>query len=227
MSPDAKRPASPERPADAPESIPAALLERYGARRVRYEKDAVIFDQGDPATHFHQVDVGRVQMVVTSERGRAFTQGFFGPGQGFGEPPLFADTAYPARALAVEESAVWKCPRAAFFRLLTEHADVHLAVTTALARRLVYKAMMLGEIAVEEAQHRLVALIRYFRVSTGAPADRPWRVPYTRQQLADMTGLRVETVIRTIRAMEEKGLLRIQAGRILWDPAIEPELLDE
>lgn len=225
MTSDSKRPPRPS--ADMPESIPVDLLERYGARLVRFDRDAVVFDQGDPAGHFFQVATGRVQMVVTSERGRAFTQGYFDAGQSFGEPPLFSGTAYPASAVAVEESAVWKCPGAAFFRLLAEHADVHLAVTRSLARRLVYKSMMLAELAVEEAQHRLVALIRYFRVSSGAPADRAWRVPYTRQQLADMTGLRVETVIRTIRAMEEKGLLRIQAGRILWDPAREPELLDE
>lgn len=225
MTSDSKRPPRPS--ADTPESIPVDLLERYGARLVRFDRDAVVFDQGDPAGHFLQVATGRVQMVVTSERGRAFTQGYFDAGQSFGEPPLFSDTAYPASAIAVEESTVWKCPRAAFFRLLTGHADVHLAITTALARRLVYKSMMLAEVAVEEAQHRLVALIRYFRISSGAPADAAWRVPYTRQQLADMTGLRVETVIRTIRAMEEKGLLRIQAGRILWDPAREPELLDE
>ncbi len=225
MTSEPKRPPRPS--ADMPESIPVDLLERYGARLVRFDRDAVVFDQGDPAGHFFQVATGRVQMVVTSERGRAFTQGYFDAGQSFGEPPLFSGTAYPASAVAVEESAVWKCPGAAFFRLLAEHADVHLAVTRSLARRLVYKSMMLAELAVEEAQHRLVALIRYFRVSSGAPADRAWRVPYTRQQLADMTGLRVETVIRTIRAMEEKGLLRIQAGRILWDPAREPELLDE
>lgn len=225
MTSEPKRPPRPS--PDMPESIPVDLLERYGARLVRFDRDAVVFDQGDPAGHFFQVATGRVQMVVTSERGRAFTQGYFDAGQSFGEPPLFSGTAYPASAVAVEESAVWKCPGAAFFRLLAEHADVHLAVTRSLARRLVYKSMMLAELAVEEAQHRLVALIRYFRVSSGAPADRAWRVPYTRQQLADMTGLRVETVIRTIRAMEEKGLLRIQAGRILWDPAREPELLDE
>ena len=91
MTSDSKRPTRPD--ADAPESIPVALLERYGARLARFDKEAVIFDQGDPATHFHQVASGRVQMVVTSERGRAFTQGYFSAGQGFGEPPLFSGTA--------------------------------------------------------------------------------------------------------------------------------------
>jgi CRP-like cAMP-binding protein len=41
-------------------------------------------------------------------------------------------------------------------------------------------------------------------------------VPFTRQQLADMTGLRVETVVRSIKAMEHKGVLEIEDGKILW-----------
>jgi len=76
--------------------------------------------------------------------------------------------------------------------------------------------MMLAEIAVEEAEHRLTRLIEYLRdTSRDAGAER-FRVPLTRQQLADMTGLRVETVVRTIKAMEQKGVLRIVDGKVLW-----------
>ena len=83
-----------------------------------------------------------------------------------------------------------------------------------------YKAMMLSEIAVEEAEHRLGTIIEYFRRSDGAPSE-PYRVPFTRQQLADMTGLRVETVIRTIKEMEDAGLLTIRRGKIIWMPEEE------
>ena len=203
------------------------LLDRYGARRIQVPDRGVVLAQGDPATHLFSVVTGRIRMVVTSERGREFTQGFFLPGQTLGEPPLLVAGLYPAAALAMEPSVLLKLPRDAFLRLLRENPDVHLELTRVLARRLLYKSMMLGEMATAEAEHRLSALLGYFRRSQGAPDDRPWRVPFTRQQLGDMTGLRVETVIRTIKSMEEKGRLRIQAGRVLWNPAHEPDLLDE
>ena len=41
-------------------------------------------------------------------------------------------------------------------------------------------------------------------------------MPFTRQQLADMTGLRVETVVRTVKTMEQQGALEIADGKILW-----------
>jgi CRP-like cAMP-binding protein len=149
-----------------------------------------------------------------NDEGREFVQGYFTGGESFGEPPFFAHMPYPASAIAVVESDVWRCAYEPFLALLRANPEAHLQLTEALSRRLIYKAMMLSEIAVEEAEHRLATLIEYLRRSEAGGDE--YRVPLTRQQLADMTGLRVETVIRTIKGMEGRGALRIEDGRIVW-----------
>lgn len=194
--------------------IPDDLFQRYGARIVELDRGETLFDQGTTASSFYQVRTGKVKMVSYNEQGREFVQGLFTEGQSFGEPPFFNDMPYPAAAVAVESSAVWKCGRDGFLRLLSDHPEIHLALTKVLSGRLMYKSMMLAEIAVEEAEHRLSTLIEYFRSSAGCPSS--YRVTFTRQQLADMTGLRVETVVRSIKAMEQKGVLEIEDGKILW-----------
>lgn len=195
--------------------IADSLWHKHGASLVRLSKGHALFEQGDPARSFHQVRRGRVKMVSSTEGGREFVQGIFTDGESLGEPPFFTGTAYPAAAIAVEDSEVWRCPRPAFLALLAENPAVHLELTKALSGRLIYKSMMLAEIAVEEAEHRLGTLIEYFRKSRSG-GSKPYRVSLTRQQLADMTGLRVETVVRTIKAMEQKGLLRIEEGKVIW-----------
>ena len=197
--------------------IPDEHWRRHGATLVRLSRGETLFEQGAAASSFYQVQHGKVKMVSATEQGREFVQGLFTDGQSLGEPPFFAEAPYPASAVAVEPSTVWCCRRPQFLALLAEHPDVHLQLTRALSERLIYKSMMLAEIAVEEAEHRLATLIEYFR-STDAPAapEGPYRVPLTRQQLADMSGLRVETVVRTVKAMEQKGLLRIEEGKVIW-----------
>jgi CRP-like cAMP-binding protein len=202
--------------------ISDALWLHYGARIVRLTKGETLFDQGTTASSFHQVKSGRVKMVSYNEQGREFVQGMFTEGQSFGEPPFFNDVPYPAAAIAVVDSEVWRCGREGFLRLLAEHPAIHLDLTKVLSGRLVYKSMMLAEIAVEEAEHRLGTLIDYFRAMDPGGSAQPYRVPFTRQQLADMTGLRVETVVRTIKAMEQDGALEIADGKILWHGR-EPE----
>ncbi len=195
--------------------IPDELFQKHAARVVELKRGETLFDQGSTATSFYQVRTGRVKMVSYNEQGREFVQGLFTEGQSFGEPPFFNEMPYPASAVAVEDSTVWKCGRECFLRLLVERPDIHLALTKALSGRLFYKSMMLAEIAVEEAEHRLGTLIEYFR-RENASGHGPYRVPFTRQQLADMTGLRVETVVRSIKAMEQKGMLEIEEGKVLW-----------
>jgi CRP-like cAMP-binding protein len=196
--------------------IPDALWLQYGARVVHLAKGETLFDQGTTASSFYQVKSGRVKMVSYNEQGREFVQGMFTEGQSFGEPPFFNDVPYPAAALAVTDGEVWRCPREGFLRLLAEHPAIHLELTKVLSGRLVYKSMMLAEIAVEEAEHRLATLIEYLRSTDPSGSAGSYRVPFTRQQLADMTGLRVETVVRTIKAMEQQGALEIADGKIIW-----------
>ena len=152
--------------------IPDALWQRYGARVVHLAKGETLFDQGTTASSFHQVKSGRVKMVSYNEQGREFVQGMFTEGQSFGEPPFFNDVPYPAAAIAVVDSEVWTCGREGFLRLLAEHPAIHLELTKVLSGRLVYKSMMLAEIAVEEAEHRLGTLIEYLRTTDPAGPGR-------------------------------------------------------
>jgi CRP-like cAMP-binding protein len=197
--------------------IPERLLRKSKATVVALKKGDMIFHQGDLATHFHIVRSGKIKMMTYNEEGREFVQGYFTEEQSFGEPPFFNRLPYPASAMAAMPSEVWKCPYDSFTKLLKENFDIHLELTKVLSGRLVYKSIMLSELAVEEAEHRLTTLISYFRKQEKGPRNRAYKVPFTRQQLADMTGLRVETVIRSIKAMEHRGLLRLDSsGKIVW-----------
>lgn len=42
------------------------------------------------------------------------------------------------------------------------------------------------------------------------------RIPCTRQQIADMSGSRVETVIRTVKKLEKQGKLVLQGHKIVF-----------
>jgi CRP-like cAMP-binding protein len=197
--------------------IAERLLRKFKATVVPLKKGDMIFHQGDLATNFHIVRSGKIKMMTYNEEGREFVQGYFTEGQSFGEPPFFNRLPYPASAVAAEPGEIWKCPYDSFTKLLKQNFEIHLELTKVLSGRLVYKSIMLSELAVEEAEHRLTTLISYFKKQEGTSRGRSYKVPFTRQQLADMTGLRVETVIRSIKAMEQKKLLRLdRGGKIIW-----------
>ena len=195
--------------------IPEDILRRHHARLLTLVKGDTIFREGENAAHFYIVRQGHVKMGNLSEDGKEFIQGYFTNGQSFGEPPFFAQVPYPAFAVAVTPSEVWRIGREEFLSLLRKHVDIHLEITTTLSARLIYKSIMLSEIATEEAEHRVRTLLMYLRETMGEKSA-PYTVPFSRQQLADMSGLRVETVIRTVKLLEQKGILTISdQGKII------------
>lgn len=115
----------------------------------------------------------------------------------------------------MNSSEVIRLPRNDFFRLLKENPEVHLEVTSTLAERLHYKAIMVSEISCNEPEHRILRLLDYFKEQQNQEkAAFSYEVKLTRQQIADLTGLRVETVIRSIKALEAKNEVEIRQRKV-------------
>jgi CRP-like cAMP-binding protein len=186
---------------------------RYGASVLSLKKDDILFHEGDTANFFYQVEEGAIKMVTYSLDGKEFIQGLFYQGDCFGEPPLFCNFKYPGSAVTLIESKILRIPKDRFLDLLKDNFDIHLQLDRILCERLRYKNMILSEISFYDPEHRILSLLGYLK-SKAPASDQLFQVPLTRQQLADMSGMRVETVIRTIKRMEETGKLQIQDHKI-------------
>jgi CRP-like cAMP-binding protein len=195
--------------------FPSKTLEKYHAKLVSLRKDQVLFHEGDKALDYFQVEEGSVKMFIASSDGQEFIQGIFSAGESFGEPALIGNFPYPGSVVALEKSKVWKLPSDYFLQMLKENFDLHLKMDQVLCQRLKYKSMVLSEISSYDPEHRLATLLRYFKTKN-IKTDTTGKVvvPYTRQQLADMSGLRVETVIRTVKKMEKDGKLKLEGHKI-------------
>ncbi len=203
--------------------ISPAVLAKYGSREISLKKDDVIFREGEEALHYFQVLKGSLKMITDSPDGQEFIQGIFKTDDSFGEPPLFCSFPYPSTSIALEPTVIIKLAKDNFFKLLRENFEIHLHLDEVLCQRLKYKSMVLSEISFYDPEHRIMSLLRYMKEEAHSSTNKKngmirtehhYTVPFTRQQLADMSGLRVETVIRTVKKMEEDGKLRIVGHKI-------------
>lgn len=197
--------------------IPENLLQRYSGRKLTFRKGETLFYEGSEAAHYHQLAQGNVKMITRSQDGKEFIQGLFQDNESFGEPPLFCGIKYPGSAIAVSESQVWRLPKDRFFDLLRENFSAHLEFDRVLCDRLRYKNMILSSMSFLEPEQLILNLLGYYRSKSLNQTDAPRKfvVPLTRQEIADMSGLRVETVIRTVKRMEKEGKLQIERHKIL------------
>ena len=96
--------------------------------------------------------------------------------------------------------------------LLKSNFELHFNLTATLANRLKYKSMVLNEISGHPPEHRVLAIIDFLKNQYGD--DNEHKILLTRQQIADLTGLRVETVIRAVKSLESIGEIEIRNHKI-------------
>lgn len=190
------------------------LLMQSGAEIRELHKNEIVFSVDHYPTHYYQVLEGKIKMNNYNEDGKEFIQNIFTVGQSFGEPPLFIDEPYPASAVAVTNATVVQLKKNNFYEMLKKYPETSLAVTQSLARRLYYKSVMAPEISSQDPEKRILTLIDYMKEHQSIDLTKDFLVPLTRQQLADLTGLRVETVIRTVKQLEKREQLKIIAGKV-------------
>ena len=179
----------------------------------RFDKGELIYNQGATALFYYEVKSGQVRVVNTNDEGKDFVQGVYKAGDCIGLPSLVCRKPYPAAAFAHSPCELYVVAAERFFELIKSHPEFHLRITKMLSERLLYKAMMLEEVAIEEAEHRLITLIHYLVRQKGNAGNR---LDITRQRLADLSGLRVETVIRVLKKVEDRGLIETRRGNILY-----------
>lgn len=190
------------------------LLLAWGGTFRKYEKNQPIFFEGDKPLFYYQVMEGSVRMANINDDGKEFIQGMFKKGESFGEPVLFLDEPYPATAIANEACVVMRITKENFLYILKEYPDIHLSITRILAARIYNKSIVSKEIAGETPEHRIKTMLHLLKQQNNRRNNEPYKVELSRQQIADMTGLRTETVIRVMRKLHERGELHIEKGKV-------------
>jgi len=194
--------------------IPLEILESYEPAELELPKEAFLFLEGEQPRFYFQIISGKVKMININFEGKEFVQGIFESGQSFGEPPLFHDSNYPASARTIENTVLYKLRKDKFLQLLKVHPEIHLKFTTNLTKRMMYKAMMMKEISSHDARHRILTFLDYLKSEYGNTKEA-FQVDLTRQQLSNLLGIRVETVIRTVKLLTEEAEIKLDGRKIL------------
>lgn len=190
--------------------IAIELLEKYGGIRKNYKSGELIFEEGNQPFNYYQIISGEVKMNNYNDEGKEFIQGIFYKNHCFGEPPLFIEQLYPANAIAVIDCELISVTKEKFLELLRNNSEISLNIIKNLSQRLYYKSVMASEISSQDPEHRILRFIDYsIEQSNFKKETAGFPIHFTRQQIADLTGLRVETVIRAIKSLEKKGDLKI------------------
>jgi CRP/FNR family transcriptional regulator len=193
------------------EEIGAIAMDRY------YRRGEAIFMEGDEANGFYIVANGQVKIFKTSLEGKEQILHIYGPGNPFGEVPVFSGSRFPANAQALVNSQILFLPRKAFVRLIAENPSLSMNMLGELSMRLREFTVQIENLSLKEVPSRLAS---YLIVLAGEQ-NRSDRVSLTisKGQLASLLGTIPETLSRIFARMSSQQLIRVEGRDIhLLDP---------
>ena len=182
-----------------------------------FERGQMIFSEGDEANGFYVGVAGRIKIFKMSPEGKEQTLHLFGPGEPFGEVPVFTGQQFPANAEAMERTRAYFFPRDAFVNLIKKNPSLALNMLAILSRRLRRFARLVEDLSLKEVPGRLAAYLLYLSKQGDGTTDLELSI--TKGQLASLLGTIPETLSRILGRMAAQGLIRSEGPRIkILDP---------
>lgn len=195
--------------------LPAAAVQEINAlfHDRGYTAGETVYFEGDEARHLYLTAMGRVRLSRSTAAGRDVVLDMLHGGEYFGALKVLGAQNYAETAVSHTDACILQISTDDFQSILTRHPDVTLKVLEATGRRLAESRELVKQLSAYTVEQRIASTLLRLAGKLGEPREQGEliQLPFSRQDLAAMTGATVETVSRVMSRFSEGRL--IQSGR--------------
>ena len=191
-----------------------AMLDCLGARSLAFDKNAVIFSEGDPARHVGMVLSGSVIIERSDIYGSRSIINSVGPGDLFAE--MFAcagvDT-FPVSAVAAADSMVLLMDVKRILTTCRSACTFHSRLIENLLHTVAAKNLALNsKIRCMSQRTTREKLMTYLLEFAKTASSREFTIPFDRQALADYLGVERSAMSAELSRMKTDGLIETRGS---------------
>ena len=185
-----------------PMDVTVSLVGSSGPRR--YDKGALLFQQGDPASAFFVVLDGWVKIARITPEGSEAVVGVFRRGETFAEASMFLGGRYPANAEVVAPSRLLKIDGEVLRRKIRDNPNLALCMLASASHHLKILVEQIEQIKLLSAPQRIADfLVQQCRTRDGACVVE---LPYEKALIASRLGMKPESFSRAIGKLRGLGV---------------------
>ena len=172
-----------------------------------YARNTEIYGEGEPSEYVYQVISGAVRAYKILDDGRRQIGAFYLPGDTFG---LEVGQKHRMSAEAISNCTVSATKRSTLLRQAARDNDTALSLLHITASEL-QRAEKHILLLVRTAQERVASFL--LEMADRAACAGTVELPMSRQDIADYLGLTIETVSRTLTALEAQEAIALPSSR--------------
>ena len=193
-------------------------LNKIAERMVQrtYTKGQMILLEDDLGQTFFVIAEGSVKITRLSDAGREVILAMLGESDFFGEMSLLDGAGRSANVVALEASEVLTLARNDFLDILQQYPKISISLLEELTQRIRKSDQQIESLSLSDVEQRIgITLIRLAEelgtIKQGSVKIK--NLPY-QQDIANMAGTSRETVSRTFKLLEEKGLVTREGRKL-------------
>jgi CRP-like cAMP-binding protein len=186
------------------ESIKKAVFERTA------DRSEMVLLEGEPATNLYFVGSGAVKVFKTSVEGKEQILSIVRPGESFNDVAVFDGGPSAASARAMSPVLLYGIKKDDMDAILRARPEISLNVIRVLARRVRDLVSLVENLSFRHVVGRVAKIL-----SEQAGAEKGNAPRLTQQEMAAMAGTAREVVGRSLKALEEQGVIRLDQHRII------------
>ncbi len=198
-------------------------------RVIKYNKDYVIFYQGNSGDVFYVVVSGSVKITLKNDEGKEIILSILKEGDFFGEMTLFDNQPRSANAIAMEKLTLFVLKREQFQKLITTNSDILQRVFKEISLRLRHANEKIGSLAFLDVYGRVIRLLEQLANEHGDKTEKGiqvFNVP-THQEIAGLVGASRETITRVIKLLKANQTIISYKGRELILREVTPNQMGQ
>ena len=175
------------------------------------ERGKFILLETEPADALYFVVSGVVKVFKTSVDGREQILQIVRPGESFNDAPVFDGGTNPASAQAMGPVVLYGIKNSDMEGILRTHPQVALNVIRVLSQKLRHLVSLVEDLSFRHVTARLAKiLLEYAGDGVGSAKPR-----LTQQEMAAMAGTAREMIGRSLKELEDEGIIRLDHHRIV------------
>ena len=195
-------------------NLSEGILDEYGSRTRTFEKDEYLARTGSAPKSLLYITSGVAKIVTINEEGVEYLHGFSDEGEMVGLGSYLCNYKFYNDFIVEEDIVAVEFSFDQFEKMIAENAEIARNIMQYLAEIIEIKTINLSTIMGKNPRDMVLTTLNRIKERSMLAEDS--LVPFTRQEMANYLGLRVETVIRTVKELEDEGLLKIKKGKIYY-----------
>lgn len=181
----------------------------------RYQKNEVIYKEGDKPTYIYCPVKGKVKVFKEGVSGRQQIVRMVKPREFFGYRASFAGENYITEAGAFEESTILCIPIPVASKIITQNHAISIYFLQQLAYYLGNADENTVNLTQKHIRGRLAEALMRLKNSFGTTDDgRTLAITASREDLANLANMTTSNAIRTLSAFAQEGLVKTDGRRI-------------